>query len=309
MEQMNKSSYYQSWMKAARPRTLPLALASIITGSALAWFDGAFNGKVFALASFTAIFLQILSNLANDYGDSVRGIDNDQRVGPMRTVQSGEITPSQMRIGIAISVLASFVTGIWLIAEGIRGLNASFFVVFLLLGVASIVAALKYTMGRNPYGYAGLGDISVFLFFGQTGVLGTYFLHTHHLSWGAVLMAFVLGLFSMGVLNLNNMRDIENDINCGKLTLAARIGLTKAKIYHAMLILLGLAGASVFLAFYYTSAWQLIFLLVFPKFIIDLKNIFEISENQKLDPFLKKLSISTFVFAILFGTGLILSLC
>jgi len=287
---------------------LPLALASILTGSALAWFDGSFDAKVFVLASITAIFLQILSNLANDYGDSMRGTDNINRVGPLRTVQSGKISPSQMRKGIIITIVLSLFTGIWLIVEGIRGLGSHFYIIFGILGVASIVAALKYTMGKKPYGYMGLGDISVFLFFGQAGVLGTYFLHVHRLTWGAASMAVVLGLFSMGVLNLNNMRDIENDIRCGKMTLAGRIGLARAKKYHAFLILLGLLGSVIYLAFNFTSVKQLILLLIFPKFLIDLTAIFKINENRNLDPFLKKLSISTFIFAVLFGTGLILSL-
>jgi len=302
-------SAISSWLKAARLRTLPLALASILTGSALAWFDGTFNTNVFVLASITAVFLQILSNLANDYGDSVRGTDNINRVGPLRAVQSGKISTSQMRKGIIITVILSLFTGIWLIVEGIRGLGTHFYIIFGILGVASIVAALKYTMGKKPYGYMGLGDISVFLFFGQAGVLGTYFLHTHRLTLGAAAMAVVLGLFSMGVLNLNNMRDIENDISCGKMTLAGRIGLSRAKKYHAFLILLGLLGSVIYLAFNFTSVKQLILLLIFPKFIMDLTAIFKINENRNLDPFLRKLSISTFIFALLFGTGLILSLC
>jgi 1,4-dihydroxy-2-naphthoate octaprenyltransferase len=214
-----------------------------------------------------------------------------------------------MRLGIAITVILSLFTGIWLIVEGIKGLGAHVYIIFGILGVTSIIAALKYTMGKSPYGYMGLGDFSVFLFFGQAGVLGTYFLNTHHLSWGAALMAMVLGFFSMGVLNLNNMRDIENDISCGKLTFAGRIGLSRAKKYHALLIVLGLIGSVIYIALNFASVKQLILLLIFPKFIIDLTAIFKINENRNLDPFLKKLSISTFIFAILFGTGLILSLC
>ena len=167
---------------------------------------------------------------------------------------------------------------------------------------------MTYTLGRNPYGYSGFGDISVFLFFGQTGVLGVYFLHRHELSWGALLMATVLGLFSMGVLNLNNMRDIENDKHCGKRTLAARLGLARAKIYHSFLIVSGLLGATAFTAFNFISARQLVFLLIFPIFICDMNAVSKTTNSPGLDPFLKKLSLSTFIFSVLFGTGLILSL-
>ena len=309
MGQIHFGVYFRSWLKAARPRTLPLAMASILTGAALAWFDGALNPKVFVLASLTAVFLQILSNLANDYGDFEQGSDNLNRIGPSRTVQSGEISPSQMKKGIAVAVILSLFTGILLIIEGIRGLSAYYYAIFGVLGIISIFAATKYTMGKKPYGYMGLGDFSVFLFFGQAGVLGTYFLHTHRLSWGAAIMAMVMGFFSMGVLNLNNMRDIKNDISCGKMTLAARIGLTRAKKYHAFLIIFGLIGSVVYIVLNFTSIKQLVLLLIFPKFIMDLTAIFKIDENRMLDPFLKKLSISTFIFALLFSTGLILSLC
>jgi 1,4-dihydroxy-2-naphthoate octaprenyltransferase len=296
------------WIEAARLRTLPLALSSILTGSALAWFDGAFDLHVLILAALTAVFLQILSNLANDYGDAVKGTDNAARVGPLRTVQSGAITPAQMRKGIAATATVGIFSGMWLICEGLGGLSWDYYISFMFLGLVSVLAALTYTLGRNPYGYSGLGDISVFLFFGQAGVLGTYFLHRHELSWGAALMATVLGLFSMGVLNLNNMRDIENDKRCGKITLAARMGLTRAKIYHSLLIVSGLFGAAAFTALNFISIGQLVIFLIFPIFICDMNAILNTMDNPGFDPFLKKLSLSTFIFSILFGTGLILSL-
>jgi 1,4-dihydroxy-2-naphthoate octaprenyltransferase len=297
-----------TWIEAARLRTLPLALSSIITGSALALFDGAFNLHVLILASLTAVFLQILSNLANDYGDAVKGTDNAGRVGPLRAVQSGAITPAQMRKGIVATAIIGIFMGMWLICEGLSGLSWHYYISFMFLGLVSVVAALTYTLGRNPYGYSGLGDISVFLFFGLTGVLGTYFLHRHELSWGAALMATVLGLFSMGVLNLNNMRDMENDKRCGKITFAARMGLAKAKIYHSLLIVSGLLGTAAFTALNFISASQLLIFLIFPIFIFDINAILKTKDNAKLDPFLKKLSLSTFIFSILFGIGLVWSL-
>jgi 1,4-dihydroxy-2-naphthoate octaprenyltransferase len=297
-----------SWIEAARLRTLPLALSSILTGSALALFDGAFNIHVLILVSLTAVFLQILSNLANDYGDAMKGTDNAGRVGPLRAVQSGAITPAQMRKGIIATAIIGIFTGMWLICEGLRGLSWNYYISFMLLGLLSVMAALTYTLGKHPYGYSGFGDISVFLFFGQAGVLGTYFLHRHELSWGAALMASVLGLFSVGVLNLNNMRDMENDKRCGKRTFAARLGLARAKIYHSLLIVLGLLGSAAFTALNFASASQLLIFLIFPIFIFDINAILNKKYNRGLDPFLKKLSLSIFIFSILFGIGLVFSL-
>jgi len=293
------------WIEAARLRTLPLALSSIITGSALAQFDGAFNLRVLIPALLTAIFLQILSNLANDYGDAVKGTDNDGRVGPLRSVQSGAITPAQMRKGIVYMTFAAILTGIWLICEGLSGLSLVDYISFMFLGLISVIAALTYTLGKNPYGYSGLGDIAVFLFFGLTGVLGTYFLHRHKLSWGATLMAVVLGLFSMGVLNLNNMRDMENDRRCGKITIAVKLGMSGAKKYHSFLIISGMLGSALFTALNFKSMGQLAIILIFPVFIHDINAVSKIKDHRELDPFLKKLSLSTFIFSILFGVGLV----
>jgi len=293
------------WIEAARLRTLPLALSSIITGSALAYFDGTFNPRVFVLALLTAVFLQILSNLANDYGDAAKGTDNAGRIGPLRAVQSGTITPVQMKKGIAFTACAAVFTGIWLVSEGLAGFPLIDDCAFAVLGLASVAAALTYTMGRNPYGYSGFGDLVVFLFFGLVGVMGTYFLHRHVLSWGAVLMASVLGLFSMGVLNLNNMRDIENDRRCGKETIAVKLGIGGAKRYHSVLIVSGLAGAAIFTILNFRSVTQLAIILIFPVFIRDLNAVSGIKEHRELDPYLKKLSLSTFIFSILFGIGLI----
>lgn len=296
------------WLEAARLRTLPLALSSIITGSALARFDGAFRWSILILALLTAVFLQILSNLANDYGDAVKGTDNEGRIGPLRAVQSGSITPAQMRKGIGLTVLAAVFTGMWLIGEGLSGLPLTDYIVFLLLGLASVIAALTYTLGKKPYGYSGLGDIAVFIFFGLTGVLGTYFLHRHELSWGAALLAAVIGLFGMGILNLNNMRDMENDRRCGKITAAVKLGMAGAKKYHSFLIISGLLGTTVFTVLNFQSAGQLAVFLIFPLFIRDIHAVSKITDHRALDPFLKKLALSTFFFSILFGIGLVVHL-
>lgn len=296
-----------SWIKAARLRTLPLALSGILMGAALAYFDGGFNSTVSILAIVTALFIQIFSNFANDYGDSQKGTDNQHRVGPQRTVQSGEITPEQMKFGMVILIMLSLIAGIWLIAEGTRGLDRTTFLMFLAFGIVALIAAYRYTAGSNPYGYAGLGDVAVFLFFGILPVAGTYFLNTHQLNTDIFLPAISIGLFSTGVLNLNNMRDIENDRNSGKNTVVVRIGSAKSRIYHTSLILIGWLTAIVFVVLRFQSIYQALFILTLPLFINDLVKINQIREPRQLDPFLKKLSIATLLFTLLLGIGIVLA--
>ena len=295
-----------SWLKAFRLRTLPLALSTIFLGSFLAQYRGAFNGAVLTGALVTTLFLQILSNLANDYGDTVHGVDNQGRVGPQRSVQSGEITLPQMRMAVVIFSLLSFVSGVWLLVVATRGLTITYGIILLLIGVAAIAAALKYTIGKKPYGYAGLGDIAVFLFFGITGVLGTYFLHTHHLPATEFLPAMSIGFFSAGVLNLNNLRDRDNDRAHGKNTMVVKLGLPKAQWYHCFLISSGLVCALLYTLLNYTSPWQLTYLLVIPLLIRSIVVVFKTKEPRLLDPELKKLALATLVFSLLFGVGLIL---
>jgi 1,4-dihydroxy-2-naphthoate octaprenyltransferase len=297
----------KSWVKAARLRTLPLAISGILMGAALSFFAGGFNQTVTILAIVTALFIQIFSNFANDYGDFQKGTDNDKRVGPRRTVQGGEITPIQMKVGMIVLILLSLASGIWLVKEGTKGLDISIFVLFLAFGIAALIAAYRYTAGSNPYGYAGFGDIAVFLFFGILPVAGTYFLNTHRISTEVFLPALSIGFFSTGVLNLNNMRDIENDRNSGKNTIVVRLGSSKSKIYHSWLILIGLLTSVIFIAMYGKSTVEWLFLLSFPLFLNDLIQISKINSPIKFDPFLKKLSLSTLLFTILFGLGIILS--
>lgn len=297
----------KSWIKAARLRTLPLAMSGILMGAALSYLDGGFNTKVTILAIVTALFIQIFSNFANDYGDSQKGTDNQHRVGPKRTVQSGEISPHQMKIGMIVLILLSLSSGIWLVAEGTKGLDLTAFLLFLTFGIAALIAAYRYTAGSNPYGYAGFGDVAVFLFFGILPVAGTYFLNIHQVSPEIFLPAISIGLFSAGVLNLNNMRDIENDRNSGKNTVVVRLGSARSKSYHSLLILTGLVIAVIFTAMKSNSTVQWLFLLSFPLFLNDLIQISKIITPKKFDPFLKKLSLSTLLFTLLFGLGIIFS--
>jgi 1,4-dihydroxy-2-naphthoate octaprenyltransferase len=295
----------KSWIKAARLRTLPLALSGILMGGALAYFDHGFNTKVTILAIVTALFIQIFSNFANDYGDSQKGTDNQHRVGPKRTVQSGEISPRQMKAGMIVLTILSLVTGICLVAEGTKGLELSMFLLFLVFGIIALIAAYRYTAGSNPYGYAGFGDLAVFFFFGILPVAGTYFLNTHQINASLFLPAISMGLFSTGVLNLNNMRDIKNDRNSGKNTIVVRMGSAKSKIYHTLLISMGMLSAVIFTLIHQRTLTQWLFLIAFPLFISDLMQINRITESRQLDPFLKKLSLATLLFTVLFGLGIV----
>jgi 1,4-dihydroxy-2-naphthoate octaprenyltransferase len=291
------------WIKAFRLRTLPLAFSCIIMGSGLAYASGQFNLAVFILALTTTLFLQILSNLANDFGDFVKGIDNDDRVGPDRTMQSGLITKSEMINAMWVIAFLCSVFGVWLIYEGTLGLDLKKAGLFAILGLTAMGAAVKYTMGKNPYGYAGLGDIFVFLFFGWLGVIGSYFLHTHTLNLELFLPASTIGLFTTAVLNINNMRDNVADEKSGKNTLVVRIGIGKAKTYHQSLIYGGLILA---LAFVIPSSnyFHYIFLVIAPLFIGFVRSIKRRSDFENFDPFLKKQAIATFLFTVLFVVGL-----
>ncbi|NLS13505.1 1,4-dihydroxy-2-naphthoate octaprenyltransferase [Vibrio sp. SM6] len=256
------NSSLQVWIDAARPKTLPLALVSIMTGSALAFAHGTFSWSTALLAIATATLLQILSNLANDYGDAVKGTDNQARLGPTRALQSGAITAQAMRTAIALNILLTIVCGLWLVLHAIHSWQT--IALFIGFGALAIIAAIAYTVGNKPYGYFGLGDISVFIFFGLLGVCGTYFLHTeshtsilnpaldaalsHQTGHQGVhfnalplllLPAIGCGLLAVAVLNVNNMRDIENDAACGKRTLAVRLGFARAKQYHLAVLLTG----------------------------------------------------------------------
>lgn len=229
---MNNS--LQIWFDAARPKTLPLALVSIFTGSALAFSSGHFSLPIALLALLTATLLQILSNLANDYGDAVKGTDNEKRIGPMRAIQSGAVSLSDMKKAIAINVFMTVVAGLMLVFYALDSLQS--IIAFIGLGVLAMLAAIAYTVGNKPYGYLGLGDLSVFLFFGLLGVSGTFFLHTGNIDWSLFLPSLGCGLMAVAVLNVNNMRDIENDAECGKRTVPVRLGQMRAKKYHFLLL-------------------------------------------------------------------------
>ena len=294
----------KAWLHAARPRTLPLAFSSSLMGSFVAWHDVHFKWAVFGMALLTTLFLQVLSNLANDYGDSVNGADNPDRVGPKRSVQSGEISLKQMKVAVIITSVLALISGIILIGSGIGFTLSQGWLVFLLLGIMALSAAIMYTAGSKPYGYIGLGDLFVFLFFGLAGVLGTYFLHTSSLRYDLLLPATASGLLSTAVLNLNNMRDIKGDALSGKRTLVVIIGSSWAKIYHAVLVCGALIALTIWTIIHYNTPLQFLFLLMVPVFAQHLAVVFRNKIPAELDPQLKKLALATFATVVIFGATL-----
>ena len=296
----------KKWIAAFRLKTLPLALSNTIMGSALAAGEDKFRWSIFGLAALTTILLQIMSNMANDYGDFVNGKDTAERIGPKRMVQSGEITSKTMLRGIIIIGIFTAISGLTLILVGTAGIDITNILIFGVLGIAAIVAAIKYTVGKNPYGYRGLGDIFVFIFFGLVGVIGTYFLHAQSFSWDLLLPASAMGFLSTGVLNMNNLRDYEADKNANKKTIVVAMGQQKAKFYHLFLV-----GGAILLAVIYTitnynSPWQWLFVISLPVLFLNLKIVFSYKNSIELYPELGKLSMGTLLFAISFGVGLII---
>ena len=292
----------EAWLHAVRLRTLPLALASIFAGSFLAAWKASFRWEILLLASLTTVFLQILSNLSNDYGDTVHGADSDERQGPIRAVQSGLISLAEMKRAMYLFGLFSLVSGLLLLYFAVQ--DWQLFTLFLGLGLAAIWAAVSYTSGKNPYGYAGLGDISVFLFFGLLGVLGTYFLHSLSFEPIALLIGISIGLFSTAVLNINNIRDIESDQKAGKRSIPVRIGRKKAIQYNWVLLVSGNILVGVFAAS--TGKWGT--LLTVLAFLIMIRvgiGVQNAKSSAQTDPFLKKMALSTLLWVILFGIGLI----
>ena len=294
------------WIKAFRLRTLPLALSSAVLGSFLSFAHGRFKWYILLLAVSTTLFLQILSNLANDYGDAMHGTDNDKRIGPRRFTQSGLISGKQMRIMIAVFIMLSLASGSLLIFTGLHHLSWKTILVFFILGFSAIYAAIKYTIGKNPYGYIGLGDLFVFIYFGIVGVAGTYYLHMNTFDPWILLPASAIGLLSSGVLNLNNMRDIENDARSGKRTLVVHIGSHAAKIYHLILITLSILFSLVYTIVKFNSAYQFLFILTCPLFALNVIVVMKNTNPQELNAELKKLALTTFAFSITFGIGLII---
>lgn len=288
----------KAWLDAFRLRTLPLAISSVLMGITAAHIFGFFNIKVSILAIITTTLLQILSNLANDYGDGVKGTDNNKRIGPLRTVQSGLISKSQMKYAIVIFSILSFASGLSLLLNS--KMTTIELLVFILFGIIAIIAAIKYTVGKKAYGYSGFGDLFVFLFFGLLAVMGTFYLIAGHLDLILILPAISVGFLSTAVLNLNNLRDFENDKVMGKRTLVVRMGIKYAKLYQTLLINLSFIALLFFVLATNQNGEVYLSFMAYPLFLVDLIKINKENNLKNIDPFLKKTALKTFLMVLVF---------
>ena len=296
----------KAWISAFRLHTLPLALCCILLGNAIALAEGKFNIAIFILAFLTAILLQVLSNVANDYGDFKNGADNDKRVGPARMTHQKIISEKEMKGGIYALVFFSLISGISLILVSIPIIGMATAIVLFVIGLMSIAAAIAYTATSKPYGYSGWGDVSVFLFFGIVGVFGSYYLQTGLFNSYILMPAAGLGFLCAGVLNVNNIRDFESDKDAGKKTIAVRAGLGIAKMYHWSLILSALILFVAFGYIKYTHVYQYVFLLPAILLIINGIRVSKSKHAKEVMPLLKQLVISTLLFTISYIASLML---
>ncbi|WP_010522522.1 1,4-dihydroxy-2-naphthoate polyprenyltransferase [Aquimarina agarivorans] len=300
---MNKTT--KAWFQAARLRTLPLSVSGIITGTVVAAYQGFFDVSIFIGALITTVGLQVLSNFANDYGDGVKGTDNNDRIGPKRALQSGAISAKTMKKGIIITALITLAAALILIYVAFKNTNLGYSLLFVALGVSSIIAAIKYTVGKSAYGYNGLGDIFVFLFFGLLSVMGSYFLYAKQLYWPLWFPAVSIGLLSTAVLNLNNMRDREGDQKAGKNTLVVAMGFAKAKKYHYSLLIVAMFCMLIYTIITYTEISHWIYIVCFAPLIKHLRFVQQTNAPIALDPELKKVALTTFSLSLLFGLSLL----
>ena len=290
----------KTWLRAARPRTVLLSLSGILMGGVLAAATGSFYPLTVVFCALTAILLQILSNLANDYGDFKKGVDNVDRTGPQRTLQSGALTEQQMLFGIVVVALITLLSGGVLLLLVWSYISWKELAVFAALGLAAIAAALCYTLGKRPYGYRGLGDLFCFLFFGWVAVAGTYYLAANRFDPLVMLPATAVGFLSVAVLNINNMRDYENDKASGKNSLVVKMGLKGAFVYHIFLIIGAFVCLSAFLWLKHAAWYAYTFWLMFPFFLMDLLAIRKKLYTGIPDRLLPKQVVQTFLLVFLF---------
>ena len=297
----------KTWIGAMRLRTLPLSLSGIIVGSALAGSLGQWDSWIFLAAMSTTVLFQILSNLANDLGDSQKGTDNAHRVGPERAVQSGVISMLAMKRAVVVFVLLSCLSALGLIYLSLPNLSTNLLLFYCVLAILSVLAAMLYTLGKAAYGYSGLGDIMVFLFFGFVSVLGVFSLYGLTFEWLTILPAITIGSWSAAVLNLNNMRDISNDAASGKRTMVVKMGYDRSKYYHTTLVFTGLCSWLILVSiFTFITYSPLPLTALFPVFIIPghLKRVLSVKNPSALDGELKKVALMTFFSSILFSLAL-----
>ena len=293
------------WIEAARVRTLPLSVSGIIVGSFYAMSQAMFNWKIVVFSLLTTLGLQILSNFANDYGDGVKGTDNEDRVGPKRAIQSGVISPQQMKTAIKITSVITLAFALLLIYFSFKESYLLYSLFFLVLGILAIASAIRYTVGKGAYGYRGYGDVFVFIFFGLVSTFGVYFMFSKEIDWLLLLPATAIGFLSVGVLNLNNMRDEESDRKAGKNTIVVKMGGAWAKKYHFSLVI---SAMLLILVFAYLNEFhidQYIFVVAYFPLTSHLMTVYKNKNPKLLDPELKKLAISTFLLSVLLALALI----
>jgi 1,4-dihydroxy-2-naphthoate octaprenyltransferase len=297
----------KAWLNAARLRTLPLSVSGIIVGSGMAAVLEKWDGLIFSLAMLTTIGFQVVSNFANDLGDSQKGTDNENRVGPKRTIQAGLISQAGMKRGIVLASVISAISAILLIYISAKNLSSQSLFFYLILAGLCILAAITYTVGKNAYGYRGLGDVMVFIFFGLVSVLGVFQLYGLPFEWLVLFPSITIGLWSTAVLNLNNLRDIDNDRKSKKNTLVVQLGFKKGKLYHAFLIVGG--ALSWWTTVYFLAKLTgnpLLFLSLIPSIFlfVHLKKVFLTTIPARLDPELKKVALLTFFSSVIFALAL-----
>ncbi|MBS1207005.1 MAG: 1,4-dihydroxy-2-naphthoate polyprenyltransferase [Proteobacteria bacterium] len=305
MNETQSLSLTQAWLESLRPKTLPLAFAAIVVGTVLAWWQGYFDPLVAVLALITAGLLQILSNLANDYGDAVKGSDKQDRIGPLRGMQKGAISLAQMKRALIIVIVLSCISGLLLVTAATQTLAD--FIGFLVLGCLSIVAAITYTIGKRPYGYLGLGDISVLIFFGWLSVMGSWYLQAHMLIPVVILPATACGLLATAVLNINNLRDIDSDRENGKNTLVVRLGPINARRYHVGLLVGALLCLALFNLLSLHSLWGWLFVLAAPLLIKQARYVVRERDPRAMPPMLERTVKGALLTNLLFVIGIILS--
>ncbi|MDU2939244.1 MAG: 1,4-dihydroxy-2-naphthoate polyprenyltransferase [Enterobacteriaceae bacterium] len=295
----------QAWLESLRPKTLPLAFSAIVVGTALAWWQGHFDPLVAIMALVTAGLLQILSNLANDYGDAVKGSDKPDRIGPLRGMQKGAISLEQMKRALVITIVLTCVSGLALVAMAYQ--TMADFIGFLVLGCLSIIAAITYTMGNRPYGYIGLGDLSVLIFFGWLSVMGSWYLQAHSLIPAIILPATACGLLATAVLNINNLRDITSDRENGKNTLVVRLGPVNARRYHSVLLFGALICLALFNLISLRSPWGWLFILAAPMLFRQARYVMREHDPLAMRPMLERTVKGALLTNLLFVVGIILS--
>lgn len=302
------------WIEAARLRTLPLSVSGILVGSFYALAKPTenvltptqvFSWKIFGLLLLTTLGLQILSNFANDYGDGVKGTDNVDRIGPKRALQSGVISPKAMKTAIIITAIFTFLSAVLLIYTAFHFSYFYYSLFFLVLGVIAISSAIRYTVGKSAYGYKGYGDVFVFVFFGLVSTYGSYFMFAKVFEWTLLLPAIAIGFLSVGVLNLNNMRDEESDRKAGKNTIVVKIGGAKAKQYHYFLVITAMVLLLIFGFLQNFAIDQFLYVVVFLPITSHLLRVKKTTNPVDFDPELKRLAISTFLISLLLSLCLI----